>query len=249
MTTEQMEQALQSMLAQMQSLQAQLAEANNNAAKVASVEPKAEEKPARKKWYEMTDAEKAEARKEAAEKAKATPIEERKAAIEKKLEAWEAENEVKYLERIHPETGVAWVAHHVITSKTGVKYDYLSVHPVSWADNYEEVKTWLSEHGFRGSCYKGLLRYSKVYTDADLKALQDKFYPEEEPVAETSPVAEPEEVEEVEEVTPVEEVEELPEPETHVEVKGNPLTDLMKSAGFDPVEALDKLIKENADIY
>ena len=243
-----MEQALQSMLAQMQSLQAQLAEANNNATKVASVEPKAEEKP-RKKWYEMTDAEKAEARKEAAEKAKATPIEERKAAIEKKLEAWEAENEVKYLERIHPETGVAWVAHHVITSKTGVKYDYLSVHPVSWADNYEEVKTWLSEHGFRGSCYKGLLRYSKVYTDADLKALQDKFYPEEEPVAETSPVAEPEEVEEVEEVTPVEEVEELPEPETHVEVKGNPLTDLMKSAGFDPVKALDNLIKENANVY
>ena len=84
MTTEQMEQALQAMLAQMQSLQAQLAEANNNATKVASVEPKAEEKP-RKKWYEMTDAEKAEARKEAAEKAKATPIEERKAAIEKKL--------------------------------------------------------------------------------------------------------------------------------------------------------------------
>lgn len=246
MTKEQMEQALQAMLAQMQSLQAQLAEANNNNAVKASVEqPKAEAQP-RKKWYEMTDAEKAEARKEAAEKAKATPIEERKAAIEKKLEAWEAENEVKYLERIHPETGVAWVAHHVITSKTGVKYDYLSVHPVSWADNYEEVKQWLSEHGFRGSCYKGLLRYSKAYTDADLKAIQDKFYPEDEPVAETSPVAEPEEVEEV---TPVEEVEELPEPDTHVEVKGNPLADLMKSAGFDPVEALDKLIKENADIY
>ena len=231
-----MEQALQAMLAQMQSLQAQLAEANNTSVE----QPKAEAQP-RKKWHEMTDAEKAEARKEAAAKAKAQPLEERKAAIEKKLEAWEQENEVKYLERIHPETGVAWVAHHVITSKTGVKYDYLSVHPVSWADNYEEVKAWLSEHGFRGSCYKGLLRYSKAYTDADLKAIQDKFYPEEdEPVAETSPVAEPEEVEEVEE---------LPEPETHVEVKGNPLADLMKSTGFDPVEALDKLIKENADIY
>lgn len=239
MTKEQMEQALQAMLAQMQSLQAQLAEANNTSVE----QPKAEAQP-RKKWYEMTDAEKAEARKEAAAKAKAQPLEERKAAIEKKLEAWEQENEVKYLERIHPETGVAWVAHHVITSKTGVKYDYLSVHPVSWADNYEEVKQWLSEHGFRGSCYKGLLRYSKAYTDADLKAIQDKFYPEDEPVAETSPVAEPEEVEEV---TPVEEVEELPE--THVEVKGNPLADLMKSSGFDPVEALDKLIKENADIY
>lgn len=239
MTKEQMEQALQAMLAQMQSLQAQLAEANNNATKVASVEPKAEAQP-RKKWYEMTDAEKAEARKEAAAKAKAQPLEERKAAIEKKLEAWKQENDVKFLERIHPETGVAWVAHHVITSKTGVKYDYLSVHPVSWADNYEEVKQWLSEHGFRGSCYKGLLRYSKAYTDADLKAIQDKFYPEDAPVAETSPVAEPEEVEEV---TPVEEVEELPEPETHVEVKGNPLADLMKSSGFDPAEALDNILK------
>lgn len=237
MTTEQMEQALQSMLAQMQSLQAQLAEANNNNAVKASVEqPKAEEKP-RKKWYEMTDAEKAEARKEAAEKAKATPIEERKAAIEKKLEAWKSENEVSRLELLHPEDGVAWVAIHTITSKTGVKYDYISVHPVSWADNYEEVKQWLSDHGFRGSCYKGLLRYSKAYTDADWALLQAKFI--EEPVAETSPVAE---VEEVEEVTPVEEVEELPEPETHVEVKGNPLADLMKSSGFDPVEALDSIL-------
>lgn len=244
-----MEQALQAMLAQMQSLQAQLAEANNNAVKASVEQPKAEAQP-RKKWYEMTDAEKAEARKEAAEKAKAQPLEDRKAAIEKKLDAWKSENEVSRLELLHPEDGVAWVAIHTITSKTGVKYDYLSVHPVSWADNYEEVKTWLSEHGFRGSCYKGLLRYSKAYTDADLKAIQDKFYPEDdEPVVETSPVAEVEEAEEVEEVTPVEEVEELPEPETHVEVKGNPLADLMKSAGFDPVEALDKLIKENADIY
>lgn len=247
-----MEQALQAMLAQMQSLQAQLAEANNNNAVKASVEqPKAEAQP-RKKWYEMTDAEKAEARKEAAAKAKAQPLEERKAAIEKKLDAWKSENEVSRLELLHPEDGVAWVAIHTITSKTGVKYDYLSVHPVSWADNYEEVKTWLSEHGFRGSCYKGLLRYSKAYTDADWALLQAKFIEEPDmataptPVAETSPVAE---AEEVEEVTPVAEVEELPEPETHVEVKGNPLADLMKSSGFDPVEALDKLIKENADIY
>ena len=244
MTTEQMEQALQSMLAQMQSLQAQLAEANNNAVK-ASEEPKAEAQP-RKKWYEMTDAEKAEARKEAAAKAKAQPLEERKAAIVKKLVAWKSENEVSRLEILHPEDGVAWVAIHTITSKTGVKYDYLSVHPVSWADNYEEVKQWLSEHGFRGSCYKGLLRYSKAYTDADWELLKAKFIEEPDmataptPVAETSPVAEPEEVEEV---TPVEEVEELPEPETHVEVKGNPLADLMKSTGFDPAEALDNILK------
>lgn len=243
MTTEQMEQALQSMLAQMQSLQAQLAEANNNNAVKASVEqPKSDAQP-RKKWYEMTDAEKAEARKEAAEKAKAQPLEDRKAAIEKKLDAWKSENEVSRLELLHPEDGVAWVAIHTITSKTGVKYDYISVHPVSWADNYEEVKQWLSDHGFRGSCYKGLLRYSKAYTDADWALLQAKFIEEPDmataptPVAETSPVAE------VEEVTPVEEVEELPEPETHVEVKGNPLADLMKSTGFDPAEALDNILK------
>lgn len=248
-----MEQALQAMLAQMQSLQAQLAEANNNNAVKASVEqPKAEEKP-RKKWAEMTDAEKASARKEAAEKAKAQPLEERKAAIEKKLSAWKSENEVSRLELLHPEDGVAWVAIHTVTSKTGVKYDYLSVHPVSWADNYEEVKQWLSEHGFRGSCYKGLLRYSKAYTDADWALLQAKFIDEPDmatattPVVETSIVVEPEDRED--ELEEVEEVEELPEPKTHVEVKGNPLADLMKSAGFDPVEALDKLIKENADIY
>lgn len=236
-----MEQALQAMLVQMQSLQAQLAEANNTSVE----QPKVEAQP-RKRWSEMTDAEKAEARKEAAAKAKAQPMEERKAAIEKKLEAWKSENEVSRIELLHPEDGVAWVAIHTITSKTGVKYDYISVHPVSWADNYEEVKAWLSEHGFRGSCYKGLLRYSKAYTDADWELLQAKFIEEPDmataptPVDETSPVAEPEEVEEV---TPVEEVEELPEPETHVEVNGNPLADLMKSTGFDPAEALDNILK------
>lgn len=235
MTTEQMEQALPAMLAQMQSLQAQLAEANNNNAVKASVEqPKAEEKPARKKWYEMTDAEKAEARKEAAAKAKAQPLEERKAAIEKKLDAWKSENEVSRLELLHPEDGVAWVAIHTITSKTGVKYDYISVHPVSWADNYEEVKQWLSDHGFRGSCYKGLLRYSKAYTDADWALLQAKFIEEPDMATAPTPVAE---------TSPVAEVEELPEPETHVEVKGNPLADLMKSSGFDPAEALDNILK------
>lgn len=252
MTQDEMMKQMMAMMATMQKMNEELV-ALKSAPKV-EPKAKAEPKEPRKKWDEMDDTEKAEAKKEQTAKALEVPLADRLAKIKSKMEDWKSKVQNPAVKMGKAEKGIGWIATYEITSKAGKQFKYITVHPVSWAENYEQVKADLAGMGYRPTMINWLLRYSIQYTDEKFAELKDycgklfkaqKEEPKEEPKVEEPEVEEdPMEVEEqaYEETEQVEEQVEQVEELTDEEVK----TKIAENAEL--LEARDALAKAKAEL-
>lgn len=158
-------------------------------------------------------------------KALEVPLADRLAKIKSKMEDWKAKVQNPAVKMGKAEKGIGWIATYEITSKAGKQFKYITVHPVSWAENYEQVKADLAGMGYRPTMINWLLRYSIQYTDEKFAELKDYcgklFKAQKEEPKEEPKVEDPMEVEEQAYEETEEEVEQVAEPTepTEEEVK------------------------------